>query len=86
MLLRYDGSQIAVEDVKEGDLLLGPDGDLEKLSTLLMAKINFTETKLSACVSHQSEMEAVTSVQLLALAIILSGRPLKDAKIREWQT
>ncbi|PYH40882.1 U4/U6-U5 snRNP complex subunit PRP8 [Aspergillus saccharolyticus JOP 1030-1] len=25
-LLRYDGSKIAVEDVKEGDLLLGPDG------------------------------------------------------------
>ncbi|KIW34885.1 pre-mRNA-processing-splicing factor 8, variant [Cladophialophora immunda] len=26
MLLRYDGSQVAVEDVVEGDLLLGPDG------------------------------------------------------------
>jgi pre-mRNA-processing factor 8 len=26
MLLRYDHSQVAVEDVKEGDLLLGPDG------------------------------------------------------------
>ncbi|MCJ1438015.1 pre-mRNA-splicing factor 8 [Xylographa pallens] len=26
MLLRYDGSEIAVEDVVEGDLLLGPDG------------------------------------------------------------
>lgn len=25
-LLRYDGSSVAVEDVKEGDLLLGPDG------------------------------------------------------------
>ena len=25
-LLRYDGTQVAVEDVKEGDLLLGPDG------------------------------------------------------------
>ncbi|KAI0145782.1 PROCN-domain-containing protein [Hypoxylon sp. NC0597] len=25
MLLRYDGTQVAVEDVKEGDLLLGPD-------------------------------------------------------------
>lgn len=25
-LLRYDGSEIAVEDVEEGDLLLGPDG------------------------------------------------------------
>ncbi|KAA8567881.1 hypothetical protein EYC84_008329 [Monilinia fructicola] len=25
-LLRYDGSRVAVEDVKEGDLLLGPDG------------------------------------------------------------
>ncbi|GAB0136008.1 hypothetical protein EsDP_00004326 [Epichloe bromicola] len=26
MLLRYDHSQVAVEDVQEGDLLLGPDG------------------------------------------------------------
>jgi pre-mRNA-processing factor 8 len=26
MLLRFDGSKIAVEDVQEGDLLLGPDG------------------------------------------------------------
>ncbi|KAJ9645464.1 pre-mRNA-splicing factor 8 [Knufia peltigerae] len=26
LLLRYDGSKVAVEDVKEGDLLLGPDG------------------------------------------------------------
>ncbi|KAI9897616.1 hypothetical protein N3K66_007472 [Trichothecium roseum] len=26
MLLRHDGSEIAVENVKEGDLLLGPDG------------------------------------------------------------
>ncbi|OAA69759.1 procn [Cordyceps fumosorosea ARSEF 2679] len=26
MLLRYDHTQVAVEDVKEGDLLLGPDG------------------------------------------------------------
>ncbi|PNY29575.1 Pre-mRNA-processing-splicing factor 8 [Tolypocladium capitatum] len=26
MLLRYDNTQVAVEDVKEGDLLLGPDG------------------------------------------------------------
>ncbi|MCJ1294713.1 pre-mRNA-splicing factor 8 [Xylographa carneopallida] len=26
MLLRYDGSEVAVEDVVEGDLLLGPDG------------------------------------------------------------
>ena len=26
MLLRYDSSQVAVEDVQEGDLLLGPDG------------------------------------------------------------
>ncbi|GAB7344574.1 hypothetical protein MBLNU457_3072t1 [Dothideomycetes sp. NU457] len=25
-LLRYDGTQVAVEDVEEGDLLLGPDG------------------------------------------------------------
>ncbi|KAH6708123.1 hypothetical protein VD0002_g5478 [Verticillium dahliae] len=26
MLLRYDSTKVAVEDVKEGDLLLGPDG------------------------------------------------------------
>ncbi|KAI1384862.1 PROCN-domain-containing protein [Hypoxylon trugodes] len=26
MLLRYDHTQVAVEDVKEGDILLGPDG------------------------------------------------------------
>ncbi|KAK3691956.1 pre-mRNA-splicing factor 8 [Vermiconidia calcicola] len=32
MLLRYDGSRVAVEDVVEGDELLGPDGERRRVS------------------------------------------------------
>ena len=35
MLLRHDGSKIAVEDVVEGDLLLGPDGGPRRASNVV---------------------------------------------------
>ncbi|KAF2727175.1 putative pre-mRNA splicing factor [Polyplosphaeria fusca] len=37
-LLRYDGSTVAVEDVKEGDLLLGPDGGPRRAFNIVEGK------------------------------------------------
>ena len=37
-LLRYDGSKVAVEDVKEGDLLLGPNGGPRRASNIVKGK------------------------------------------------
>ena len=37
-LLRHDGSKVAVEDVKEGDLLLGPDGGPRRASNIVKGK------------------------------------------------
>ncbi|KAI0127853.1 pre-mRNA-splicing factor spp42 [Xylariales sp. AK1849] len=38
MLLRYDHSKVAVEDVKEGDLLLGPDGGPRRAFNIVNGK------------------------------------------------
>ncbi|KAK4999237.1 pre-mRNA-splicing factor 8 [Elasticomyces elasticus] len=37
-LLRYDGTQVAVEEVKEGDLLLGPDGGPRRAFNVVKGK------------------------------------------------
>ena len=37
-LLRHDGSKVAVEDVEEGDLLLGPDGGPRRASNIVKGK------------------------------------------------
>ncbi|KAL2819366.1 putative pre-mRNA splicing factor [Aspergillus cavernicola] len=37
-LLRYDGTKINVEDVKEGDLLLGPDGESRRAFNIVSGK------------------------------------------------
>lgn len=34
-LLRYDGTQVAIEDVEEGNLLLGPDGGCRRASNIV---------------------------------------------------
>jgi pre-mRNA-processing factor 8 len=38
MLIRYDHSHVAVEDVKEGDLLLGPDGGPRRAFNIVQGK------------------------------------------------
>ncbi|KFA52836.1 hypothetical protein S40293_00910 [Stachybotrys chartarum IBT 40293] len=38
MLLRHDGTQVAVENVKEGDLLLGPDGGPRRAFNIVSGK------------------------------------------------
>lgn len=38
MLLRHDGSKVAVEDVTEGDLLLGPDGGPRRAFNIVSGK------------------------------------------------
>ncbi|OAA38385.1 pre-mRNA processing splicing factor 8 [Metarhizium rileyi] len=38
LLLRYDHSRVAVEDVKEGDLLLGPDGKPRRAFNIVSGK------------------------------------------------
>ena len=37
-LLRHDGSKVAVEDVEDGDLLLGPDGGPRRASNIVKGK------------------------------------------------
>jgi pre-mRNA-processing factor 8 len=38
MLLRYDHTEVAVEDVKDGDLLLGPDGEARRAFNIVNGK------------------------------------------------
>ncbi|XXH04822.1 hypothetical protein Hte_011244 [Hypoxylon texense] len=45
-LLRYDHTQIAVEDVKEGDLLLGPDGGPRRAFNIVSGKDNLYRIKI----------------------------------------
>lgn len=46
MLLRYDHSQVAVEDVKEGDLLLGPDGGPRRAFNIVSGKDRLYRIKM----------------------------------------
>jgi len=48
MLLRYDGSEIAVEDVKEGDLLLGPDGTSRRAFNIVNGSERLYRIKIGA--------------------------------------
>ncbi|KAI2615502.1 pre-mRNA-splicing factor spp42 [Hypoxylon sp. NC1633] len=47
MLLRYDHFQVAVEDVKEGDLLLGPDGSPRRAFNVVNGKDRLYRIKIS---------------------------------------
>lgn len=46
MLLRHDHSQVAVEDVKEGDLLLGPDGGPRRAFNIVRGKDRLYRIKI----------------------------------------
>jgi pre-mRNA-processing factor 8 len=46
MLLRYDGSKVAVEDVAEGDLLLGPDGGPRRAFNIVSGKDHLYRIKM----------------------------------------
>ncbi|XBQ85657.1 pre-mRNA-splicing factor 8 [Aspergillus fumigatus] len=45
-LLRYDGSEIEVQDVKEGDLLLGPDGGPRRAFNIVNGKDRLYRIKI----------------------------------------
>ncbi|RYP06261.1 hypothetical protein DL764_003275 [Monosporascus ibericus] len=47
-LLRYDHTQVAVEDVKEGDLLLGPDGGPRRAFNVVKGKERLYRIKIGS--------------------------------------
>ncbi|KAH8721566.1 NUC071 domain-containing protein [Phaeosphaeriaceae sp. PMI808] len=47
-LLRYDGSEVNVEDVKEGDLLLGPDGGSRRAFNIVKGDEPLYRVKIGA--------------------------------------
>src|SRR5690606_22576218 len=46
LLLRHDGTKVAVEDVKEGDLLLGPDGGPRRAFNIVSGKDRLYRIKM----------------------------------------
>lgn len=48
MLLRHDHTQVAVEDVKEGDLLLGPDGGPRRAFNIVSGKDRLYRIKIES--------------------------------------
>ena len=48
LLLRYDGSKVAVEDVIEGDLLLGPDGEPRRAFNIVSGKDHLYRIKMGS--------------------------------------
>ncbi|KAJ6787598.1 hypothetical protein PWT90_04999 [Aphanocladium album] len=63
MLLRYDHSQVAVEDVKEGDLLLGPDGGPRRAFNVVSGKDCLYRIKIGS----RKEDLVVTANHILVL-------------------
>ena len=49
MLLRYDCSKVAVEDVVEGDLLLGPDGGSRRAFNVVKGTDSLYRIKIGSC-------------------------------------
>ncbi|OJD12977.1 pre-mRNA-processing-splicing factor 8 [Emergomyces pasteurianus Ep9510] len=47
-LLRYDGTRVAVENVKEGDLLLGPDGGPRRAFNIVSGRDRLYRIKIDA--------------------------------------
>lgn len=62
-LLRYDGSEIAVEDVQEGDLLLGPDGGSRRAFNIVKGSERLYRIKMD---SRQEDL-VVTGNHILVL-------------------
>ncbi|KAF2716463.1 putative pre-mRNA splicing factor [Polychaeton citri CBS 116435] len=63
MLLRYDGTEVAVEDVEEGDLLLGPDGGPRRAFNVVKGKEQLYRIKIGA----KKEDLVVTGNHILVL-------------------
>ncbi|TQV94230.1 pre-mRNA processing splicing factor 8 [Cordyceps javanica] len=61
MLLRHDHTQVAVEDVKEGDLLLGPDGGPRRAFNVVNGKDRLYRIKIDS----QKEDLVVTTNHIL---------------------
>lgn len=61
MLLRHDHTQVAVEDVKEGDLLLGPDGGSRRAFNVVNGKDRLYRIKID----NQKEDLVVTTNHIL---------------------
>ncbi|RYP23233.1 hypothetical protein DL767_008881 [Monosporascus sp. MG133] len=68
-LLRYDHTQVAVEDVKEGDLLLGPDGGPRRAFNVVKGKERLYRIKIG---SHKEDL-VVTPNHILVLHREKSG-------------
>jgi pre-mRNA-processing factor 8 len=62
-LLRFDGSQVAVEDVQEGDLLLGPDGGPRRAFNIVKGEERLYRIKIGA----SKEDLVVTANHILVL-------------------
>ncbi len=62
-LLRHDGSKVAVEDVEEGDLLLGPDGGPRRASNIVKGTDRLYRIKIGG----QNEDLVVTPNHILVL-------------------
>ncbi|KAF2465352.1 pre-mRNA processing splicing factor 8 [Lindgomyces ingoldianus] len=62
-LLRYDGTKVAVEDVKEGDLLLGPDGGPRRAFNVVKGTDRLYRIKVGA---HKEDL-VVTANHILVL-------------------
>ena len=62
-LLRYDGTKVAVEDVIEGDLLLGPDGGPRRAFNVVKGKDRLYRIKIGA----RKEDLVVTANHILVL-------------------
>lgn len=69
-LLRYDGTQVAVENVKEGDLLLGPDGGPRRAFNIVKGKERLYRIKIGA----RQEPLVVTPNHILILHKEKTGR------------
>ncbi|PWY91095.1 PROCN-domain-containing protein [Aspergillus heteromorphus CBS 117.55] len=63
LLLRYDNTTVAVEDVKEGDLLLGPDGEPRRAYNIVSGKDQLYRIKLGG----NKEDLVVTTNHILVL-------------------
>ena len=63
MLLRYDNTQVAVEDVKDGDLLLGPDGSSRRVFNV----VSGTERLYRIKIGSDKEDLVVTANHILVL-------------------
>jgi pre-mRNA-processing factor 8 len=73
-LLRHDGTKVAVEDVKEGDLLLGPDGGPRRAFNIVNGKDQLYRIKIS----DQQEDLVVTPNHILSLYQEMSAKKTYD--------